>query len=395
MRMLTSQLFRPGTDWLQFPRHRVHLLTSHPDPFLEVESDDTEKYYVPFVQIGPGRRHNESEWRADFRFPLPSLWNFRITWEDGRVQKPKRDEHYATRLRTLWLQDGEIFAAKPAAAISPSRVLKINEFHGSLPTRALYVYLPRGYDEHPQQQYPVIYMHDGQNCFAHFAHDSYAGAWKADLIADKLIALGQMRECIIVGVSNGREERLAEYLPPPLIFNPSPTRRNRKGEPLPPHIIGQADKTARYYRDEIAPFIGNRFRALRGRDHTATIGSSMGGLFSTYLAWEDNDFARHHAALSPSYWVTQTKDNRLTTIQYIRDAALPDIRFWLDSGTQNSPGRGADAKLEVLAMRDALHHKGMVEGDDFQCYIDEEGIHDEASWGRRLNLIFPFLFPVT
>jgi len=91
--MLKSQLFQPGTDWHQFPRHRVHLLTHRPDPFLEIESDDTEKYYVPFVQVGPGRKRDEHEWRADFRFPLPPAWDFRITWENGHIEKPKRAEH--------------------------------------------------------------------------------------------------------------------------------------------------------------------------------------------------------------------------------------------------------------------------------------------------------------
>lgn len=392
--MLKSQLFQPDTDWHEFPRHRVHFLTHHPDPFLEIESDDTEKYYVPFTQVGPGRKRDEHEWRADFRFPLPSAWDFRITWENGRIEKPKRAEHYTTRLRTLWLQDGEIFGQKPAAAVMPSHVLKINDFHGSLPTRALYIYLPRGYHDHPDQQYPVLYMHDGQNCFAHFAHDSYAGSWKADLTADRLIASGQMRECLIVGVSNGREERLAEYLPPTLTFNPSPTRRNRKGEPIPAHIVGRADQTAHYYQNEVAPLVASRFRIRQGPEHTATIGSSMGGLFSTYLAWEHSDFARHHAIMSPSYWVTQTPDNRFKTIEYILNTPHPDIRLWLDSGTQNSPGRGYDAKFEVLAAREAMLARGFQEGENFHCFIDEEGIHDEASWGRRLNLVLPFLFPV-
>ena len=30
---------------------------------------------------------------------------------------------------------------------SPSRVIKIDEFTGSLPTRPLYIYLPPGYDD--------------------------------------------------------------------------------------------------------------------------------------------------------------------------------------------------------------------------------------------------------
>ena len=52
-----------------------------------------------------------------------------------------------------------------------------------------------------------------------------------------------------------------------------------------------------YYRDEVAPFVAERYRVLSGREHTATCGSSLGGLFSIYIAWQHSDFARHHAAL--------------------------------------------------------------------------------------------------
>lgn len=63
---------------------------------------------------------------------------------------------------------GEIFSYQPAPDVSPSRVIKLPAFTGSLPTRPLYIYLPRGYDEHLDRAYPVLYMHDGQNCFETF-----------------------------------------------------------------------------------------------------------------------------------------------------------------------------------------------------------------------------------
>ena len=102
----------------------------------------------------------------------------------------------------------------PSGFVSASQVIKIPDFAGSLPPRALYVYLPRGYAEHIDKRYPVLYMHDGQNCFETYSEDSYAGTWRAEEAADAVIGSGQMRECIIVGVSNGRNERMAEYLPP-------------------------------------------------------------------------------------------------------------------------------------------------------------------------------------
>ena len=198
--------------------------------------------------------------------------------------------------------------------VSPSRVEKIFEFEGSLSARALYLYLPAGYDE-TDEHYPVLYMHDGQNLFEAFVDDSYLGSWRADETADRLIREGRMRPCIIVGVSNGGEARLAEYLPPYASYTlpASKEKRQSKGRkktPLKP-VRGRADETFSYYQGEVAPFVAANYRVLTGREHTATGGSSLGGLFSTYIAWEHPEFARSHAVLSPSYWITRDEGGEM------------------------------------------------------------------------------------
>ena len=197
--------------------------------------------------------------------------------------------------------------------MSPSRVEKIFSFEGSLSARALYLYLPAGYDEQPDTHYPVLYMHDGQNLFEAFVEDSYLGSWRADETADRLIREGRMQPCIIVGVSNGGEARLAEYLPPYASYTLPAPKIKRKGKgrkiPLKP-LQGRADETFVYYQNEVAPFVAANYRVLTGREHTATGGSSLGGLFSTYIAWEHPEFARSHAILSPSYWITRDGGGR-------------------------------------------------------------------------------------
>jgi predicted alpha/beta superfamily hydrolase len=273
-------------------------------------------------------------------------------------------------------------------SVTQSQVLKI-PFEGTLSKRALYVYLPPGYDE-SSEQYPVLYMHDGQNCFESYVQDSFAGSWQADLVADSLIANNSVNPFIIVGVSNGREERLAEYLPPYVSFSlPKPKGVKKKM----PAIVGRADKTFQFYL-EVHSFIKKHFRILDGRSNTATCGSSMGGLFSTYLAWEHPEFARHHAALSSAYWVTNNGQGKLLALERIKTLPKRDLRLWLDSGegTSTIPGQDDDNKFVTMEAREALQGAGYEEGRDFVYHLAKGGLHNEASWAARLDQIFSFLF---
>jgi predicted alpha/beta superfamily hydrolase len=269
-------------------------------------------------------------------------------------------------------------------------VIKIPRFTGRLSPRALYIYLPRGYAEHQTRRYPVLYMHDGQNCFEAYAADSFAGSWQADRTADRLIGQGRMRECLIVGVSNGGRQRRIEYLPPYATYQAA----QRKGhQPKPDPVTGTADRTLAYYQADVATFIQQTYRVLGGREQTATCGSSLGGLFSTYIAWEQPEFARHHAIMSPSYWLTRTPQDAFETIERLRQGPPRDLRLWLDSGTLDAPGRGNDGMPETLAARQALLDIGYQEGPDFRYYLAKGAIHHESAWAARLPLVFEFLFP--
>lgn len=374
------------------------------DPSVELWSDDAVQRTFPLAWLGSGRHGDEGLWMADLAGMLPPAeWQFRLNLGDGRLLHPEFAPAYTTSLRAVWFQDGQLYDYRPAQAVSPARVVKIDPFVGGLSARPLYVYLPRGYAEHTERRYPVLYMHDGQNCFDAFVDDSYAGSWQADLAAGLLIRQGLMRECIIVGVSNGQEQRILEYLPPYARHLPPPRRPKAAvdhGDNPPPApqrplrpVPGQARATLAYYRDDVAPFIAQRYRALPGREHRATCGSSLGGLFSIYIAWEHTDFARHHAALSTSFWATRNATGGLEAIERMGSAPRRDVRLWLDSGTLSSPGRGDDGQRETAAARCALLKAGYVEGTDFQFHVAEGATHSEASWAARLPMILQFLFP--
>ena len=79
--------------------------------------------------------------------------------------------------------------------------------------RNVSVWLPPGYDA-SDARHPVLYMHDGQNLFD--ASTAPLGEWGVDEHLQRLIATGQVRAPIVVGVWN-TDLRLREYVPADLI----------------------------------------------------------------------------------------------------------------------------------------------------------------------------------
>ncbi len=271
-----------------------------------------------------------------------------------------------------------------APPVTGSEVRKL-PFPGRLGGRALYVYLPPGYHDPDEAgtRYPVLYLHDGQNCFETFSEDAFGETWRAEHAADAVIAAGRVRPCVIVGVSNGGENRLEEYQPPYSRLPDTP-RRNLRRTPR-----GRADELYREYR-QISDFIATHFRVLPGREHTATYGSSMGGLFSAYLAFEHPEFAKHHGVMSSSFWATEHKGS-LETLRRLKRKPVQDVRVWL--GSDEGEGDSDDNKTVTLLARDALLKAGYQEGREFVYHFFPGATHSEASWAARFPKVLAYFFP--
>ncbi len=369
---------------------------SHIQPKLELKIGD-DISHLWFEESDDRRVRGEHCWVVRPWIPDDGEWLFRIELGNGTYAAAYGRgsfDYFHSKVPDVWIQGGEFFSYRPQANLTDARVMKVQRFFGRLPRRPLYIYLPRGYDQHHHRRYPVLYMHDGQNVFESYSDDSFAGSWRADWAANDLIAKGLMRECIIVGVSNGEERRIEEYLPPDYSF--SPPGGGEDGLPMST-IKGHANRTYRYYDLDVAPFVNASFRTLPDRENTATCGSSMGGLFTTYLAWEFPKFAKHHAAMSPSYWITGDLDSELDDLRIIekmRYQTPPDIRIWLDSGTRSTETRGNDGRYNTLAARDALMENGFVLGDNLGYFLHEGATHSEGSWADRFPRVLQFLFPL-
>jgi hypothetical protein len=77
-------------------------------------------------------------------------------------------------------------------------------------TTSLAVYLPPGYDENPDKEYPVLYMLDGQNLFD--LATAYTAEWMVDETLEYLVEETDFEGMIVVGIYN-TEHRSHEYLP--------------------------------------------------------------------------------------------------------------------------------------------------------------------------------------
>jgi predicted alpha/beta superfamily hydrolase len=159
----------------------------------------------------------------------------------------------------------------------------------NIPPRDVDVWLPPGYSD--KKKYAVLYMQDGQMLFdAGITWNKQE--WQADETAARLMAEGKTRPFLIVGIHNGGKRRHVEYFPQkPFEALPDDFRRQLLGMKRNPQqalFDGAVDSDAylKFVVEELKPYIDAHFSVDTGPEHTAVMGSSMGGLISMYAISE-------------------------------------------------------------------------------------------------------------
>lgn len=215
-------------------------------------------------------------------------------------------------------------------------------------------YYPPGYYENPLQRFPVLYMHDGQNLF--FPYEAFLGDdWQVDSTMGLLNAMSAVRRCIVVGVY--AKDRENEY-----------TRPGYEGYGR--FLVEQLKKAT----------IDRTLRTLPGPEHTAVMGSSLGGVVSLYLAWEWPEVFGMAACMSSTFtW----KDDLM---ERIAQEPKRNIRLYLDSGW---PGDNYEV---TAAMRDLLLRRGFKSGSDLMYFAFPEALHSEKYWAMRSHIPYQFFF---
>jgi enterochelin esterase-like enzyme len=147
----------------------------------------------------------------------------------------------------------------------------------------------------------------------------------------------------------------------------------------------------RFLVEELKPRVDAAYRTRTEREHTALVGSSLGGLVSLYAgiaAWRTFGLV---AGLSP---VVQWGDHDLERRYQTAAAAELPLRMWIDMGTAEVPAdAGASQALvdELRRFRDVLLARGYQSGQTLQTVEAQGAAHDERAWSRRLPDALRFL----
>lgn len=235
------------------------------------------------------------------------------------------------------------------------------------PSRRVTVYLPAGYDDHPEQRYPVLYMQDGQNLFDPARSFIPGQHWRLSEAADAVIGERKARPMIIVGIDNAGAARIDEY---------TPTRDAKRNSG------GLADDYARLLLEELKPHVDETYRTFPDREGTAVGGSSLGGLLAMHLVLSHPHAISAAAVMSPSVWW----DNRAILDELDRFSG-PRARIWLDCGGRE----GFEALKDVRMLRDKLKAKGWGP-EELRYHEDRRADHSERAWAQRAPMMLEFLF---
>ena len=194
--------------------------------------------------------------------------------------------------------------------------------------RPVRVWTPSDYD--PEQKYDVIYMHDGQNLFDSSITWNHQ-EWGVDECMSKLMADGQIRPCIVVGIDNISEIRYEEYYPTAICSTVPEGVLPEGFKPL-------GDEYLRFVVEEVKPFVDSLYSTCGDAEHTFVMGSSCGGLISSYALCEYPSVfggaacLSTHCSLMNPYTQVDQQPAAQAYLQYLRQELPSDHLLYMDRG---------------------------------------------------------------
>lgn len=227
--------------------------------------------------------------------------------------------------------------------------------------RDVIIWLPPSYHRAHARKYPVLYLQDGQNLMD--PNTAFLGVdWDLDRTAYRLIRQKKMTEIIMVGIYN-TPDREKEYT-----------------------ATAMGRSYAWFVINELKPFVDSTYRTKPGRQNTAVMGSSLGGLISFLFAWWYPNIFSKAACLSSSFlW---NHNQILEDVRKQDKSGKKPIQIYLDVGSKEPMLRKGYHRMVRL-----LKQNGYSRGSDLQYYLDRSGSHNESSWGKRAWRPLQFLFP--
>lgn len=236
-------------------------------------------------------------------------------------------------------------------------------------SRKIWMYLPPDY-QIARKRYPVIYMHDGQNLFDESA--SFAGEWHVEDTLDEAYRMSRVG-AIVVGIENSSngEERIEEYSP---WFN----EYNQMG--------GKGEVYMEFLLQELKPYIDRNFRTKPDANHTAMVGSSMGGLITLYAAIKYQHIFGRIGILSPSLWFSE---EAFLHVSRIGKQPNTNSRIALLAGAKEPDYVGkATERLYRTLLQAGFHNEDLL----FELIVDGE--HNEWFWSKAFKQAYQWMFEI-
>lgn len=300
-------------------------------------------------------------------------WTWSVPAHEGPLEfKPRLDEQEWSKGPNFVVRPGQTVDVYPRFFRDSGEVRRPwADFRSNVlgNVRAVWVYLPPTYLENTAWRAPVVYMHDGQNLFDPAL--AFGGnEWQVDETMNQAASDGSIAEAIVVGPANGGSARIDEY---------TPTNTAMYGG-------GRGDLYLRFLVEELKPVIDRDYRTRPERGSTAVMGSSLGGLISTYAGVTRPETFGLVGALSPSTWW----DGRwiLGSVAGVRAAPNRPLRVYVDSG---NAGTSMDDVANTAQLAQAWRDRGYAEGATLLYVVQDGATHSERFWAQRLPGALRFL----
>ncbi|WP_051503987.1 alpha/beta hydrolase [Sphingomonas jaspsi] len=285
--------------------------------------------------------------------------------------------------------------------ISAGHVIAWQDMDGGAAGRmTVWVWTPPGYGRVKGKRYPVLYMHDGQNLFDKDL-TKFNQEWGIDEAIPRMVAQGDLRDWIVVGVQSPKSRydtlfptKLFQYLPADFQQR---VKTLDSGDPKGP-LAG--DDYLRFLVRVVKPRVDRSFRTLPGRDDTAVMGSSMGGLMSFYAMAEYPEIFGQAACVSMHVALGSPTDKDTDHARVSVNAAeafrkylatsriRPGInRLYIDHGTGTLDGTYGPYSEKLVAV---LKARGWT-GPSFSFRTFAGAEHNETAWAQRVDIPLAFL----
>ena len=154
-----------------------------------------------------------------------------------------------------------------------------------------------------------------------------------------------------------------------------------------------SDNYLKFIVEELKPFIDSNFSVYTDSNHTAIMGSSMGGLISMYAICEYPKIFGKAACLS-THWIgfREFENNPIpeSFFSYMKEK-LPNPKnhkLYFDYGTETLDADYLKYEYRVDAI---LKEKGYDTTNSKNLKFEGEN-HSEASWQKRIHIPLEFMF---